>query len=140
MPRSDEQVTRLLEAVAAMSSHLSLPVVLRRIVASACHLVDAQYAALGVLGPGVNVEVIRLIEFITEGADDETIRRIGHYPDGRGILGVLICDPRPLRLHDLADHPDSHGFPKGPPPMRSFLGVPVRIQDRVFGNLYLTEK
>jgi signal transduction histidine kinase len=140
MPRSDEQVTRLLEAVAAMSSDLSLPVVLRRIVASACHLVDAQYAALGVLGPGTNVEVIRLIEFITEGADDEAIRRIGHYPEGRGILGVLIRDPKPLRLHDLASHPDSHGFPKGHPSMRSFLGVPVRIQDRVFGNLYLTEK
>jgi signal transduction histidine kinase len=140
MPRSDEQVSRLLEAVAAMSSDLSLPVVLRRIVASACHLVDAQYAALGVLGPRGNLEVIRLIEFITEGADDETIRRIGHYPEGRGILGVLIRDPKPLRLHDLAGHPDSHGFPKGHPPMRSFLGVPVRIQDRVFGNLYLTEK
>jgi signal transduction histidine kinase len=140
MPRSDEQVSRLLEAVAAMSSDLSLPVVLRRIVASACHLVDAQYAALGVLGPDANVEVIRLIEFITEGADDETIRRIGHYPEGRGILGVLIRDPKPLRLHDLASHPDSHGFPKGHPPMQSFLGVPVRIQDRVFGNLYLTEK
>jgi signal transduction histidine kinase len=140
MPRSDEQVARLLEAVAAMSSDLSLPVVLRRIVASACHLVDAQYAALGVLGPGADVEVIRLIEFITEGADDETIRRIGHYPDGRGILGVLIRDPKPLRLHDLADHPESHGFPEGHPSMRSFLGVPVRIQDRVFGNLYLTEK
>jgi signal transduction histidine kinase len=140
MPRSDEQVSRLLEAVAAMSSDLSLPVVLRRIVASACHLVDAQYAALGVLGPGTNVELIRLIEFVTEGADEETIRRIGHYPDGRGILGVLIRDPRPLRLHDLAGHPQSRGFPEGHPPMRSFLGVPVRIQDRVFGNLYLTEK
>jgi signal transduction histidine kinase len=140
MLRSDEQVSRLLEAVAAMSSDLSLRVVLRRIVASACQLVDAQYAALGVLGPGANVELIRLIEFITEGADAETIRRIGHQPEGRGILGVLIRDPRPLRLHDLATHPQSHGFPAGHPPMRSFLGVPVRIQDRVFGNLYLTEK
>ena len=92
------------------------------------------------LGPGTNVEQIRLIEFITEGADDEAIRRIGHYPVGRGILGVLIREPRPLRLHDLASHPQSYGFPEGHPPMRSFLGVPVRIQDRVFGNLYLTEK
>jgi len=139
MPRS-AQIRRLLEAVAAMSSDLSLPVVLRRIVASACELVDAQYAALGVLGPGTNVEQIRLIEFITEGADDDAIRRIGHYPVGRGILGVLIREPRPLRLHDLASHAQSYGFPEGHPPMRSFLGVPVRIQDRVFGNLYLTEK
>jgi signal transduction histidine kinase len=139
MPRSS-QVRRLLEAVAAMSSDLSLPVVLRRIVASACELVDAQYAALGVLGPGTNVEQIRLIEFITEGADAEAIRRIGHYPVGRGILGVLIREPRPLRIHDLASHPQSYGFPDGHPPMRSFLGVPVRIQERVFGNLYLTEK
>ena len=123
-----------------MSSDLSLPVVLRRIVASACELVEAQYAALGVLGPGTNVERIRLIEFVTEGASAETIQRIGHYPVGRGILGVLIHDPRPLRLHDIASHPQSFGFPEGHPPMRSFLGVPVRIQDRVFGNLYLTEK
>jgi signal transduction histidine kinase len=118
----------------------SLPVVLRRIVSSACELVDAQYAALGVLGPGTNVEQIRLIEFITKGADEETIRRIGHYPIGRGILGVLIREPHPLRLRDLGSHPQSFGFPPGHPPMRSFLGVPVRIQDRVFGNLYLTEK
>jgi signal transduction histidine kinase len=139
MPRS-AQVRRLLEAVAAISSDLSLPVVLRRIVASACDLVEAQYAALGVLGPGTNLEQIRLIEFITEGADEAAIRRIGHYPVGRGILGVLIREPRPLRLHDLGSHPQSYGFPEGHPPMRSFLGVPVRIQDRVFGNLYLTEK
>jgi signal transduction histidine kinase len=139
MPRTT-QVGRLLEAVAALSSDLSLPVVLRRIVASASELLDAQYAAIGVLGPGTNVEQIRLIEFITAGADEETIRRIGHYPVGRGILGVLIREPRPLRLHDLADHPQSYGFPQGHPPMHSFLGVPVRVQDRVFGNLYLTEK
>jgi signal transduction histidine kinase len=123
-----------------MPSDLSLPAVLRRIVTSACELVEAQYAALGVLGPGTNVEQIRLIEFVTEGATAETIKRIGHYPVGRGILGELIHDPRPLRLHDLARHPRSYGFPEGHPPMRSFLGVPVRIQDRVFGNLYLTEK
>jgi signal transduction histidine kinase len=139
MPRSTE-IRRLLELVAAMSSDLSLPVVLRHIVASACELVDAQYAALGVLGPGTNVEQIRLIEFIPKGVDEETIRLIGPYPHGRGILGVLIRDPRPLRLNDLASHPQSYGFPKGHPPMRSFLGVPVRLQDRVFGNLYLTEK
>jgi signal transduction histidine kinase len=139
MPRST-QIGRLLEAVAALSSDLSLPVMLRRIVASAADLLDAQYAAVGVLGPGTNVEQIRLIEFITEGADEEAIRRIGHYPVGRGILGVLIREPRPLRLHDLTTHPQSFGFPQGHPPMHSFLGVPVRIQDRVFGNLYLTEK
>jgi signal transduction histidine kinase len=132
MPRSP-RTRRLLEPVMAMSSD-TLPVVLRRIVTSACELVDAQYAALGVLGSGTTVEQIRLIEFITEGADEETIRGIGHY------LGVLIREPQPLRLHDLATHPESFGFPDGHPPMRSFLGVPVRVQDRVFGNLYLTEK
>ena len=139
MPRS-AQVHRLLEAVTAISSDLSLPVVLRRIVASACELVDAQYAAIGVLGPGTDPEQIRLVEFITDGADEEVARRIGHYPVGRGILGLLIREPRPLRLHDLSSHPQSYGFPENHPPMRSFLGVPVRIQDRVFGNLYLTEK
>jgi signal transduction histidine kinase len=138
MPRTT-RVRRLLEPIKAMSSD-SLPVVLQRIVSSACELVDAQYAALGVLGPGTNVEQIRLIEFITKGADQATIRRIGHYPVGRGILGVLIREPHPLRLRDLGSHPQSFGFPEGHPPMRSFLGVPVRIQDRVFGNLYLTEK
>ena len=122
-----------------MSSDL-MPIVLRRIVASACELVDAKYGALGVLGPGTNVDQIRFVEFITEGADEETIRRIGHYPHGRGILGVLIRDPRPLRLHDVASHPQSYGFPAGHPPMRSFLGVPVLIEGRVFGNLYLSEK
>src|ERR1035437_3570482 len=115
MPQS-AWVRRLLEPVRAMSSD-SLPVVLRRIVSSACELVDAQYAALGVLGPGTNVEQIRLIEFITEGADDETIRRSGHSPIGRGILGVLIREPRPLRLHDLASHTQSFGFPEGHPRM-----------------------
>ncbi len=138
MPRTT-RVRQLLEPVSATSSD-SLPVVLRRIVSSACELVDAQYAALGVLGPGTNVEQIRLIEFITKGADEATIRRIGHYPVGRGLLGVLIREPQPLRLRDLASHPQSFGFPPGHPPMRSFLGVPVRIQDGVFGNLYLTEK
>jgi signal transduction histidine kinase len=123
-----------------MSSDLSLPSVLRRIVESACELVDAQYAALGVLGPGTNVEQIRLIEFITAGAGDDTIRRIGHYPQGLGILGALIRDPRPLRLRNLSSDRRSHGFPEGHPPMKSFLGVPVRAQNRVFGNLYLTEK
>jgi signal transduction histidine kinase len=139
MPQS-VQIRRLLDAVAAISSDLSLPVVLRRIVESACDLLDAQYAALGVLGPGTNVEQIRLIEFITAGADEATIQRIGHYPVGRGLLGVLIREPRPLRVHDLADHAQSYGFPEGHPPMRSFLGVPVRIKGVVFGNLYLTEK
>jgi signal transduction histidine kinase len=139
MPQS-VQIRRLLDAVAAISSDLSLPVVLRRIVESACDLLDAQYAALGVLGPGTNVEQIRLIEFITQGADEATIQRIGHYPVGRGLLGVLIREPRPLRVHDLADHAQSYGFPEGHPPMRSFLGVPVRIKGVVFGNLYLTEK
>lgn len=139
MPRS-AQVSRLLEAVAAMSSDLSLPVVLRQIVGSARHLVDARYAALGVLGSASDKERLELVEFITEGIGNDTARTIGRHPEGRGILGVLIRHPQPLRLHDLTADPRAHGFPDGHPPMRSFLGVPVRVQDRVFGILYLTEK
>jgi two-component system, NarL family, sensor histidine kinase DevS len=109
--------------------------VLRRIVESACTLVDARYGALGVIG-----EDRRLSEFITVGVDDETHAAIGHLPEGLGILGLLIVDPQPLRLPDLGAHEQSYGFPPNHPPMRSFLGVPVRVGDAVFGNLYLCEK
>ena len=125
----------LLEAVVAVGSHLELEVVLRRIVEAAVELVSARYGALGVIGEGG-----RLAEFVPVGLDESEIARIHHWPEGHGLLGELITNPRPLRLHDLATDPRSSGFPDGHPPMRSFLGVPVRIRDEVYGNLYLTEK
>jgi len=125
----------LLEAVVAVGSHLELEVVLRQIVEAAVELVSAGYGALGVIGEGG-----RLVEFVPVGLDESQIARIHHWPEGRGLLGELISHPQPLRLHDIAEDPRSSGFPDGHPPMRSFLGVPVRIRDEVYGNLYLTEK
>ena len=131
----DPLVQRLLDAINAVGSDLSLPIVLRRIAESARELVGARYAALGVIG-----DDRRLVEFITVGIDEETYAEIGHLPEGHGILGLLIVDPQPLRLRDLTGHPQSYGFPPHHPPMRSFLGVPIRVRGEVFGNLYLTEK
>ena len=125
----------LLEAVVAIGSGLDLESTLRRIVETAVGLVDATYGALGVIG-----EDNRLAEFIPVGLSEDEIQRIHHWPEGRGLLGLLIEDPRPLRLANMAEHPASSGFPDGHPPMRSFLGVPVRVRDEVFGNLYLTNK
>jgi two-component system, NarL family, sensor histidine kinase DevS len=125
----------LLEAVVAVGTHLELEVVLRRIVEAAVELVSARYGALGVIGEGG-----RLAEFVPVGLDEHGIARIHHWPEGRGLLGELIAHPEPLRLRDIAADPRSSGFPDGHPPMRSFLGVPVRIRQEVYGNLYLTEK
>ena len=125
----------LLEAVVAIGSGLNLESTLRRIVETAVGLVDATYGALGVIG-----EDSRLAEFIPIGLSEGEIAGIHHWPEGRGLLGLLIDEPRPLRLPDIAAHPKSSGFPAGHPPMRSFLGVPVRVRDVVFGNLYLTGK
>jgi signal transduction histidine kinase len=125
----------LLDAVMAISSDLDLRNVLARIVEAATRLTDAHYGALGVVGPENY-----LTEFVTTGINDELRERIGDLPHGRGILGLLITDPRPIRLKDLTDHPSSYGFPPHHPPMVTFLGVPVRIRGTVFGNLYLTEK
>lgn len=125
----------LLEAVVAIGSDLDLHAVLDRIVQSACTLTAARYGALGVLGTDG-----QLSDFVTHGIDDELRARIGDLPHGRGILGLLISNPDPLRLADLSTHPASVGFPPHHPPMRTFLGVPVRIRGTVFGNLYLTEK
>jgi signal transduction histidine kinase len=132
-PRSLRQ---LLDAVMAVGSDLDLSAMLQRIVVAAVDLVDARYGALGVLDDSRT----RLARFLTMGIDDETFRAIGHLPEGHGILGLLIVDAKPLRLPDLREHPDSSGFPPHHPPMRSFLGVPVRVRDEVFGNLYLTDK
>ncbi|WP_225102475.1 GAF domain-containing sensor histidine kinase [Streptomyces sp. CoH27] len=130
-----DRVHTLLDAVLAVGSDLDLEVVLRRIVESAVTLVDAQYGALGVLGEEGTIK-----QFLTVGIDEEAIARIGHYPRGEGILGLLIRHPEPLRLPNLADHPASAGFPDGHPSMTNFLGAPVRVRDQVFGNLYLTNK
>ena len=126
----------LVEAVLSIGSDLSLPDALRRIVEAAVKLLDAQYGALGVLDGTHHT----LAEFINVGLTPEQVAAIGPLPEGHGVLGLLIVDPKPLRLADLTSHPDSYGFPPHHPPMRSFLGVPIRIRDRVFGNLYLTEK
>lgn len=120
----------------SVSADLDLSVVLRRIIEAAVELVDAQYGALGVLDEAKTA----LSQFITVGIDDETYHAIGDLPHGHGILGLLIVDPKPLRLPDLREHPDSYGFPPHHPPMRSFLGVPILVRQEVFGNLYLTDK
>ena len=132
-PRSLRQ---LLDAVIGVGTDLDLPAMLRRIIEAAVDLVDARYGALGVLDESRS----RLAQFITVGMDDETYNAIGHLPEGHGILGLLIVDAKPIRLPDLSEHPDSAGFPPNHPPMRSFLGVPIRVRDEVFGNLYLTDK
>jgi signal transduction histidine kinase len=132
---AQQRLTGLLDAVVAVGADLSLSAVLERIVEFACELVGARYGALGVIGPNQ-----RLQQFVTHGIDNETRTNIGPEPHGRGVLGTLIADPRPIRLHDISAHADSYGFPSNHPHMRSFLGVPIRVRDDVFGNLYLTEK
>ncbi len=132
---AQEQMRGLLEAVVAVAEDLSLDAVLDRVVKSACRLLHARYGALGVIG-----EDKSLSHFVTVGIDEELAHRIGPLPTGHGVLGLLISEPAPLRLHDLHQHPKSYGFPANHPPMKSFLGVPVRVRDVVFGNLYLTEK
>lgn len=130
-----DRLDGLVEAMLVVTSGLELDVTLRTIVHTAIELVDARYGALGVRGQGHE-----LSEFIYEGIDEATREKIGPLPEGRGVLGVLIDDPKPIRLDDINHHRDSVGFPANHPPMRTFLGVPVRIRDEVFGNLYLTEK
>ncbi|MFR0354589.1 GAF domain-containing sensor histidine kinase [Streptomyces sediminimaris] len=131
-----DRVHSLLEAVLSVGRELDLEQALHSIVEAAAALVDAEYAALGVIGPDGK----RLSAFHTIGVSEETIARIGPYPEGHGILGELIRHPEPLRLAKISQHPASYGFPAHHPPMNSFLGVPIRVRDEVFGNLYLTEK
>ena len=131
-----ERLQALLEAGLAVASGLEVDEVLRRVVDAAQTLTGARYSALGVL----NDSGSELAEFITSGIGDEERRLIGDLPRGRGILGVLIRDAKPLRLADLSEDPRSVGFPPNHPPMRSFLGVPVMAGGAVFGNLYLTEQ
>lgn len=130
-----ERMDALLDAVLAVSLGLDLGTTLRQIVQAAIDLVDARYGALGVLGEGG-----MLSQFVHVGIDDPTRELIGPLPTGHGVLGVVIEENKPLRLEDLSQHPMSIGFPPHHPPMRTFLGVPVRARDETFGRLYLTEK
>jgi signal transduction histidine kinase len=133
---SEGRLRALFDAGLAVSSELSLEALLRRLVAAAAGLTGARYAALGV----IDASGSELEQFITHGIDDGLRVEIGALPRGRGILGVLIREAQPLRLHDLAEDPRSVGFPPGHPPMRSFLGVPIMLRGVAYGNLYLTEK
>ncbi|MFE9372167.1 GAF domain-containing protein [Streptomyces sp. NPDC006711] len=127
----------LLQAVLSVGTDLELRTTLQHIVDTAAELTDARYGALGVVDP----ERGRLTELFTAGLTDAERERVGPLPDGRtGLLGALIHDPQPLRLDDLSEDPRSVGLPPGHPPMRTFLGVPIRVHNQVFGNLYLTEK
>ncbi|KKF01774.1 GAF domain-containing protein [Mycolicibacterium obuense] len=130
-----DRLDGLVEAMLVVTSGLELDETLRTIVHTAIDLVDASFGALGVRG-----DDHELLEFIYEGIDEEARELIGHLPEGRGVLGVLLDDPKPIRLDNISHHAASVGFPANHPPMRTFLGVPVRIRDEVFGNLYLTEK
>jgi signal transduction histidine kinase len=132
---SRERLRALLDAVVAIGSDLDLHSTLERIVAAACTLAGARYGALGVIGADR-----MLIEFINHGVTPEERAAIGELPRGHGVLGLLIDEPRSIRLQDITTHPRAYGFPANHPPMHSFLGVPVRIRDQVFGNLYLAEK
>lgn len=131
----DGRDSGLFAAVVSVAAGLELGATLRRIVKAAVDLVDAEYGALGVLGPDGKV-----VDFIHVGIDPGIAESIGPLPTGKGILGLLVQHPVPIRLDRLSDHPASSGFPPGHPPMQSFLGVPVRVRGEVFGNLYLTEK
>lgn len=133
--RTRDRMQGLLDAVLAVGTGLELEGTLRRIIQTAVELVGARYGALGVLG-----EESGLSQFVYVGIDAETRERVGHLPEGKGLLGELIEHPQPIRLPDLTAHPSSVGFPANHPPMRSFLGVPIRVRDEVFGNIYLTEK
>ncbi|WP_189802968.1 sensor histidine kinase [Streptomyces tanashiensis] len=130
-----DRLNGLLEAVMSVGRELDLPQVLRDIVEAAVTLVDAEYGALGVIG-----DDRKLSEFLPVGIADDLRAQIGDLPSGHGLLGELIRNPKPLRLTELSAHPASYGFPPHHPPMHSFLGVPIRVRDEVFGNLYLTEK
>ena len=136
MPTSHETLQRLLDIGEALVSELDPEVVLKRILEEAQALTGARYAALGVL----DEDRQQLERFITAGLDAATQRRIGALPRGRGVLGLLITDPRPLRVTDVGAHPESYGFPAAHPAMRTFLGVPILVRGEVWGNLYLTEK
>lgn len=132
--RAQGRLRALLGAIETITSDLSLEVVLKNIVSAACELAGARYGALGVIGADGMLE-----QFVHVGFDDATAAAIGPLPQGKGLLGALITDPRPIRLAKLDTDERSSGFPPNHPPMNSFLGVPIRSRETVFGNLYLTE-
>jgi signal transduction histidine kinase len=132
----DGSLRRLIEVGRTLVSELDLETVLGQVLEAARDITGARYAALGILDPDRE----RLERFITLGIDDETRAQIGNLPEGHGVLGVLISDPKPLRLANVAEHARSYGFPDHHPPMRTFLGVPILIRGEAYGNLYLTEK
>jgi signal transduction histidine kinase len=134
--REQERLRSLVEAGIALASELDLDALLQRLVETVAELTGARYAALGVLDPTRS----QLERFVFTGLSEELRQEIGDLPQGRGVLGALITDAKPLRLHDLSQDPRSVGFPPGHPPMRTFLGVPLRIRGVVYGNLYVTEK
>ncbi len=136
MGLSGSRAERLLDTGLALAADLSLPTLLQRIVDLAVELTGAQYGAVGVLAP----DGVELSDFITSGLSEQQRTAIGDLPRGRGILGVLIREPTVLRLQDIGQDPRSAGFPPNHPPMRSFLGAPIRAHGRVFGNIYLTDK
>src|SRR6478752_6226113 len=125
----------LVRANADVVADLSLPVVLRKIVTAARELAHARYGAVGVLGRHGELE-----QFVHVGMDRRTVELIGALPVGRGVLGELTRHPTPLRIDDLGKHPASTGFPPNHPPMRSFLGVPIRVHGELFGNLYMSDR
>jgi len=131
-----QRLERLIEVGQDLLSELDPEALLKRILEAAREIIDAEYAAVGVLDERRE----QLERFVTAGIDPETHAAIGHLPRGRGVLGLLIADPKPLRLSDVGEHPASYGFPTNHPPMRSFLGVPIVIRGEAWGNLYLTEK
>ena len=135
-PTDDQRLTRLLDAGRALVAEVDLDAVLYRLLETARELTGARYAAIGVL----DAERRGLARFLTSGIGDMERRAIGDPPHGRGVLGVLIHDPRPLRLADVGSHPRSYGFPAGHPPMTTFLGVPLLLRGEAWGNVYLTEK
>ena len=130
------KLRRVLEATLLLEADLELPVLLRHFIEEARSMTAARYGALGVL----NEDRTALSEFLTVGLEPDEEQRIGARPTGRGVLGVLINDPRPLRLSNLSSHDESFGFPPNHPPMTSFLGVPIKVRGEVYGNLYLTDK
>jgi len=134
--QDDVAVRRLLDAGRALVSNLDTDGILRRVLEAAREVTGARYAAIGVLDEARD----RLARFVTSGVDEATYRAIGEPPKGRGVLGVLIAEPKPLRLRRVSDHPRSYGFPESHPAVETFLGVPVMIRGRAWGNLYLGEK
>ena len=132
----EERVRRLLTIGQELVAELDPEEVLQRILEEAKALTRARYAAVGIL----NEARTKLERFVTSGVEPDAHRAIGDLPRGRGVLGVLIQDPRPLRLHRVSEHPQSYGFPPSHPRMESFLGVPITIRGQAWGNLYLADK